>query len=481
MNSSLKKLIDNRFFNYVYIILCSIAIAFTCTNTPVNIGNIGTDSAVFNYIARVIMAGGIPYRDSFDHKGPILYLIDVIGLCIDDDIGVWIIELICMFCLLVFTYKMAKLLGCDNLKSSVLILICVFTIPFYLDGGNTTEEYGCVFVMNSLYVFLKYFLKGTINRFEVLICGMSFGIVCLLRINMVALWVVMCTGVVVECIRKRAYSKVVRYSLLFIIGTTIVIGPIILWLVRNGSLQQFIRDYFEFNLMYTSDSERASLNNILQSLNYFLLSGPIILSLLIIIYYCIRKRCITDWLCGAVLLLSLITMCISGQVYDHYGMILVPVVIYAFSRLLAEVVFIKKNALFIMVGICVFLLLYLKGFKKFSEQFLNMENMAQLDEIANIIKSNTNENDKISVCGNKDILYLKSERFSASIYSYQDPIANIDMRIKEKYIEDLQSLSAVIIVIDETSLWHREIDNILNENYRKIKQINTEEIFLLKQ
>ena len=35
----------------------------------------GTDSSVFKTIAMMMEKGYMPYRDSFDHKGPLLYIL----------------------------------------------------------------------------------------------------------------------------------------------------------------------------------------------------------------------------------------------------------------------------------------------------------------------------------------------------------------------------------------------------------------------
>lgn len=480
MKGLLRKVEKNRYIIYVYIAFCTVAIALTCSDNPLDIGNIGTDSAVFNYMARLILTDGMPYRDSFDHKGPLIYLIDAIGQSVNNDIGVWIIELVFLGVSLLFAYKVARLLGCGNKRSVVLIGICVLSMSFYLDGGNTTEEYACTFIMISLYIFLKYFTKKNVNSIEIVVCGIAFGAVCFLRINMAVLWLVMCIGVVVECLKEKQIRRFFKYAYLFIIGTAAITFPIIIWLIRNDSFQPFLDDYLKFNILYTSDSERASLYNITQSFGRFLLDGPALLSLMIITYFGLKKRGLVDWLCEAVLIVSLISMCISGQAYDHYGMILVPVVIYAFSRLLAEIDFtIKKYTPCVIVGLGIFLLCYMKGFKRFTIEMFSSGKRTEIDEIVYVIKNNTNESDRISVCGNNNIIYLKSERFSSSVYSYQDPIANVDVRIKEKYIKDIQSLSARIIIIDETSLWHYDIDFILKEKYQKIKQINTTEIYIL--
>ena len=71
----------------------------------------GTDSTVFLYIGRLILHGGIPYRDAFDHKGPLVYLLDAAGLAIHGVFGVWLLELLFLTVSTVFAYKTARLLA----------------------------------------------------------------------------------------------------------------------------------------------------------------------------------------------------------------------------------------------------------------------------------------------------------------------------------------------------------------------------------
>ena len=54
------------------------------------------DSSVFLYIGKRMLEGKLPYRDLFDHKGPILYLIEVLGLCLSPQStdGVWVLEVL---------------------------------------------------------------------------------------------------------------------------------------------------------------------------------------------------------------------------------------------------------------------------------------------------------------------------------------------------------------------------------------------------
>ena len=152
---------------YVYVFFCSLLLSLYGTNNPFHIGNTGIDSSVFNYVARVILDGGMPYRDTFDHKGPLIYLIDALGLLINRQIGIWILELVTVFIICLCSYKIARYLDNNKLFSCCVVTVGVFSLAQYFEGGNFTEEYACAFIIISLYHFLKFFTVQKLKNFVI--------------------------------------------------------------------------------------------------------------------------------------------------------------------------------------------------------------------------------------------------------------------------------------------------------------------------
>lgn len=489
----MKRLVDkiegNRPIIFIFIILCTLLMSLTASNNPFCVGNTGTDSSVFNYVARIILHGGMPYRDTFDHKGPLIYLIDAFGLLLNSNIGVWIIEFVFIFLIFWFGYKIAKILGCSDVKSLGVVIICVLTLSYYFEGGNLVEEYACPFIMISLLIFIKYFLKGYVKPVELVFCGTSFAAVCLLRINMIALWVVMSIGVLFTYIkRKQDLKTIVKHIVWFGVGMIVVSLPIIIWLIKNNAFNFFIEDYFRFNFMYSSDAERASINNIIQAIYYFVTGAPVVLILPILLYFCLVKKEFLDWLCMITVALSIAMMCISGQSFGHYGMILCPLVVYAVSRLLSELSlkFQKRDVALVISGVCMVMLLFALSFYQLAVStakaffFYKPDSMVEMQEIANVIKENTDSDDKITVCGNRNIIYLLAERDSSSRYSYQYPIADVNPMIKKEYLDDIQHLTATIIIVENDSVWYERIDSVLDRHYRLIDTVGKTKIYLLE-
>lgn len=489
MKRLINKIEGHRPIVYNFIILLALFMSLTASNNPFCIGNTGTDSAVFNYVARVILHGGMPYRDTFDHKGPLIYLIDVFGLLLNADIGIWIIEFVCIFLIFLFGYKIAKTLGCNDVKSLSVVIICELTLSYYFEGGNLVEEYACPFIMISLLIFIKYFLKGYVKPVELVFCGISFSAVCLLRINMIALWLVMFIGVLITYIkRKQDLKTIIKHISWFVVGMIVVALPIIVWLIKNNAFDFFIEDYLRFNFMYSSDAERASIYHITQAIYYFVTGAPVVLAVPILLYFCLVKKEILDWLCMLTVLLTIAMMCISGQSYAHYGMILCPLVVYAVSRLLSELSlkFHKRDVALAISGVCMVMLLFAMSFYQLAVSTAKVffpykpHSMVKMQEIANVIKENTDTDDKITVCGNRNIIYLLAERESSSIYSYQYPIADVNPMIEKEYIDDIQRLTATIIIVENDSVWYERIDSVLDKHYRLIDTVDTTEIYLLE-
>ena len=117
-----------------------------------------TDVYVFQYVGKVVLNGSMPYRDTFDHKGPLLYIVNALGLMINPDYGLWILEYIGLCISFFFLYRSASLF--TNVSASLLTLLVVSGAMFrYYAGGKFQEEYALPFICVSLYIYLDYFQK----------------------------------------------------------------------------------------------------------------------------------------------------------------------------------------------------------------------------------------------------------------------------------------------------------------------------------
>lgn len=439
------------------------------------------DSSVFMTIAMMMDKGYMPYRDTFDHKGPLLYLLNLWGRHIDVYRGIWFIEFISIFITFLFIYKIARL-KCGKVLSCVTLFISVSLLFDFFQGGNFTEEYAMSFIALALFIFLDYFINLRISKIRLILCGLCMGGVCLLRPNMISAWIVFCIAVLVKCIQNRNLADVRKFIVFFTMGLFIIIFPIIMWLVINDSFPAFWNDYINFNFIYVFSDGVSKRDAFLK----FFTKRIVLISVLTTVYLYITDNCFLYGTYFCYVIGSLLIISISHSAPNHYGMVLVPAVAFPIASLL----YICKNKFSAMTGklLSLFLLMYfmriliiplwipfISGLPEIYNLKGEEQNSALVKEVCNIVSYNTQSDDKISVYGNWDIIYILSDRAHATKYSYQFPIGQIMPEIMQDYYNELGEQLPKIIVIQSGYYYDDQMEQFLNKNYFLVWKENEDE------
>ena len=422
-----------------------------------------TDSSVFKYVALEMSRGGVPYVDTFDHKGPLLYIINLVGQMLGYMRGIWLVEFVFMFGTLATMYKTARLF-CGRTGAWVAALISSKWIFDYFQYGNFTEEYAMLPICIATYIFLDYMLNNKVNKLRLMICGFCFAAVFLLRANMIAVWMVYCVAIFVKCLAEKAWKMLWEFVLYFLIGMSILMIPIALWLGLNGAFDDFVQSYFVFNLTYSTEAGgRALASAKWKAFVHFFNQEIVLYAVVVLLYLWVKgKNRLADGCYIAYVFLMFILLCMSGMQYGHYGLTIVPALVYPVARFIGMVEEqYKKNANPLVLAAVMYVLVplvlptWVDACNNAVQVYENQENSNYTKAVRNaakIIKEHTTEEETISVYGNWDIVYLISERLSASKYSYQFPIGTIDSAIMEEYFENLTEEQPKVIVIQENRM-----------------------------
>lgn len=430
-----------------------------------------TDSCVFKTVAFYMQRGLMPYRDIFDHKGPLIYFYNYLGQTISYWRGIWFVELVSMVVTLVLLYKIARLL-CGRFVSCGALLLATAPIFGCFDGGNFTEEFAMPFIAAATLVFAKYFLFGRVSRLQLMACGFSFGAVLMLRVNMVLVWAVFCIVVLLQCLWEKRVKELVGFIGWFAAGAAILLVPILIWLAVNGAFEAFVRDYILFNMQYVQDPLRASAVNKMLAFFHFINTPIMLVSVLASAFLLYQKRDFFHVGYFVYSFLSFVLISISGMVYNHYAMILIPMIMYPIASLLAWVMPAgeKANGSGGAVAVCLIAVLALSPWMDGLTEAVHMydERMDMpgasmvTNEIASYITEHTGEDDRIYVTGNRAVIYAKSQRLCASIYPYSEPIGEIDETIYSQIDQDLRETPPMLI-IGETNLVKDQLEQFITE------------------
>ena len=79
----------------LFIILTGFVTMLICTkSSPFYPTNDWVDANCYMTVGRAMIEGKIPYRDLFEHKGPIIYILHAVGALISDSsfFGIFLIE-----------------------------------------------------------------------------------------------------------------------------------------------------------------------------------------------------------------------------------------------------------------------------------------------------------------------------------------------------------------------------------------------------
>lgn len=442
-----------------------------------------TDSSVFRYVAQEMHAGHMPYVDTFDHKGPLLYLINYLGHLLSPTFGIWVVEFIFMLVAIYFAYRIAK-----RFLPRALSLIVAGTVFSLLattfEGGNLAEEYALPLQLISMDIFLRFFLSHKDYRAQVgrqvldwqfMVCGACFAATLLLRPNLIAIWLVCCVMILVNCLRRKAFRQLACIVLSFAIGGSIVALPIILWLVLGGAFTAFVDSYFLFNFQYSGGSV-SNLDRVQTAITFI---SPIVVSLAFVamiaqIYLQRQKRESLWFNIGYVILMAvaLAFVSMSAREYQHYNMSMLPILVYPYCVLYGLVRNIKgqtgQPAVSILLSLYLTSAIILPAWLPLSNYALeNIKNRHQppfSNSIIEYIVTHTSADDRISVVGNQDYIYVYTDRLSASYYSYQYPIAEINPEISDRYLAELAQTQPKLIVVSA--------DNPLGDQLWQFLQVN---------
>lgn len=338
------------------------------------------DSSVYIYMGQRMREGAVPYRDVFDHKGPLLYAIEWLGLTIGkgSKSGIWVVELISMLVFLLFMYKSIKLFMTTDVSALVAVTFGSEILVESFGGGNFTEEYALPFIAYSLYVFLSYVKNDKMHKASVVVAGGCCGCVIMLRPNMISAWLAWAVVVVIMIFcdhNKKIYERLVsilKLIGLFIIGVLIAVIPFIGYYAAKDSLKIMIDTYIGTNMLYVGNNPYSisSIASVLRTYSHMMVLTTYTLLFYVVIVICMsyhnncRNQMLIIWGNVFYIVLTLYLISISGRNYSHYLMVLTPCVMLSIAYILTffrERVVSNVSGKYCLFILCVITVLFYLG------------------------------------------------------------------------------------------------------------------------
>jgi hypothetical protein len=280
-----------------------------------------SDYAIYRTIGDAWAHGVVPYRELFDSTGPMLFFIQALGsIANNSKIAMYVIESLFMTWTLVLLVKIGKTIAPGCRRRIVLSLAAtLFVFVYTIECGNTNEQYSLPFVLYPLYVAVRHFFAGRrIALTDVLLSGLCFGCVSLIRLNNTAIIAGVCIALLCEYIRLRKYKSLLKNTVAFLGAALVVWLPFVLYFAAHSALYDMIYASILYNVKY-----KAAWGETRYFVNFARLLSCIVLPALSLAYDRAHGERVS-LLCIPVAAITFVTF-IGGAGYAHYYTMALPV------------------------------------------------------------------------------------------------------------------------------------------------------------
>lgn len=339
----MKKTILNRIPGLLFsLMLAAVFVLFfgEC-NTPLG-PRIGSDNAMYLTMGTALARGAAPYSDIFDHKGPLLFLLQMIPQLFGGGyltLTVYLQEVLFLFASLRILRAMAQRL-CAK-EGWVLQVAYLFLLGPAMDGGNLTEEYAALFILAGLYTALRVFGDGDAQHeprgllLPAALMGGFAMLAFLTRANNAFGLCGLVLGLAAYMAAKKRFAHIGFCALGFIAGMAVCALPVVLWLICHGALWDAFYGSILHNMMYAETSGASRVATLLTTAYGHRAIFMAALACLGALAAFLRTRDAAlplGMVCAAAM--AGMSCFISHKFYIHYLMVLAPIAALGAAQLL---------------------------------------------------------------------------------------------------------------------------------------------------
>ncbi len=255
VNSLKKDTLCKNLLVYFLLLAFSFSVLYICTgSSPRYAINPWNDANAFLTVGKSMASGLTIYKDIFEQKGPLLYLIHALACLFSSTsfTGVYILQSISLSITAFASYKISKLYISTGQSFISAILSCSLIVNatcYYY--GDSAEEFCLPLLMISIYYFCKYFKdveNNKLNKSVFILVGFFAGCVAMIKFTVIGFWFAWAAYILLYIwIAKKDFKNAFFSALVFLGGMALAIIPWIIYFAVKGALCDFINTYFVLN------------------------------------------------------------------------------------------------------------------------------------------------------------------------------------------------------------------------------------------
>ena len=435
----------------LFLFVLAFAVTIQSVSMPLSTRVNYSDSSVYQYIGKIILENEMPYKDAFDHKGMLLYLINAMGYFINPHWGIWLIDTVVLFGIMLYAFKISNIFLNEKM-SLVIIILCLSGLYRSYWIGNTPDYYATFVLMVVFYCLIQYFRVNSLSLKMMIITGVCGGI--LFWLTTIIPLGILCVGILFDICKKKNYKLFIQTIIYSTVSFICISLPLLLWIYFNGALKLMIQDYFWFNLFYAGDQQESS-QKIIALIKF--LSNPSVFSVLIFLLGTWIFKILDDENTKSILtittlsfVITLFSCAITGRGYGQYILILYPSMIIIISLITKELLnkVPMNSPIILAIFVLMFAYVFIPNLQCGADNIKKNIVSRPIDKkIVEFIDDNTSKNDLITIvspdhCG----FYAECNRKSATTYPYVQASFYGNERIWNEYLNQINEKQPKILV-----------------------------------
>lgn len=446
-----------------------IAVLVTLPHSPANMSYAWPDGGTFLYVGQRMLAGDLPYRDVWDHKPPIIYYVNALGLASGSRWGVWALE--------VLAVTSAALLSWQILRRAfgagiALLTTVMWLLPFVFlsEDGNMTETFALPLQFGCLALAYAAETAGDDGyRRRGLAIGILLGLIFFTKTNEIGVGIAIAGYILLMGYRRRewrrAADKLARIAAGFVAVAVVLLGV----LAAQGILYDFWQAAFVFNTIYSARFALISsrIEALTAGYDFLVGTGLVLFGLLGFVLGAIglcwfRERIPASvrpllGIAALALPIEIVLVTTSGRPFDHYFIALFYVLavwtgwaLYFLWRAVVEWLPDQPRVRFIAgASLGAVLALTLVPTVRQDLDWARDLHSVEPPAVVDYIRAHTSPNDTVLVLGHEARILFFAGRRSPTRFVYQsmfDLPRFVTQELAEEYFTDVVKAKPALIV-----------------------------------
>ncbi len=249
----------------LFCFVTALLLLMLCTkSSPLYPLNDWEDANIFFTMGKGMMQGKVLYRDLYDQKGPLLYLLYGLASLVSGTtfFGVFLLEVASFTAFLFICYRLFGLYAEKNRLLALPVLGALILSAMSVTHGGSVEQLCLPLFAYSLYRAVRYYQfqeSGSMSYGEVLLHGVLAGCILWMKYTMLGFYIAWMGVLAISLCCKKQWKKAILSCLVFLLGMGAATLPWLVYFAANGALGDLFLYYFYYNIFQYSEFTDASI------------------------------------------------------------------------------------------------------------------------------------------------------------------------------------------------------------------------------